>query len=138
MFQLVYRSQSRLSPDRPRQELQTILNVARRNNAELDVTGALVLHQNTFVQFLEGPEDTVKALFAAIEEDTRHTDVTILNTGFAEHRVFEDWYMALVGDEGQADIPLFATRNTLAAAHMPKLLPHQTFALDTLREVVRA
>ena len=47
-------------------ELKAILSAARTNNSKKDISGMLVYHAGSFLQVLEGPEDTVTELFGKI------------------------------------------------------------------------
>ncbi len=71
-------------------------DAAGRKNSGLSVTGRLLMVEERFIQVLEGPAGAVSALFAAIREDTRHTDIrTVLDTRVTR-RAFEGWAMDLV------------------------------------------
>lgn len=73
--------------------LNAILGAAGRNNARLNITGALICREDLFLQWLEGPDDAVTDLFARISRDQAHTDVTILSEGHTPERLFPDWAM---------------------------------------------
>src|SRR3954449_9412214 len=95
IFRLLYRSQSLIPDAQRRTGLGEIFATARRNNKRQDVTGALMISDDSFVQVLEGDEATVRALFATIAEDRRHQHVTLLDALDVEGgRVFGCWAMA--------------------------------------------
>jgi hypothetical protein len=73
--------------------LTGILAAATRNNARLNITGALICREDLFLQWLEGPDDAVTDLFARIARDPAHTDVKILSEGKVAQRLFPDWAM---------------------------------------------
>jgi hypothetical protein len=73
--------------------LTGILAAATRNNARLDVTGALICRDDVFLQWLEGPEASVSNIFSRIEKDNAHTDLQVLSMGPIEARLFPDWAM---------------------------------------------
>ncbi len=77
-------------------DLRDLLDVARRKNATLDVTGMLLYGDITreFVQLLEGEEDVIKQLMSVISADDRHTSLDVIYQGKAECRSFEEWSMA--------------------------------------------
>lgn len=75
-------------------DLQTLLAQSRRNNAAHDITGLLLYRAGTFLQFLEGQEADVELLYAAIEADPRHHDVTLVRRRPQPHRQFPSWTMA--------------------------------------------
>ena len=87
MYALLYTSRARTSL--LADDLNQIIEVAQAHNRSLDVTG-LLLHGRMeaipsvpggFVQWIEGPQDAVEALFADIEDDPRHTDVEVIAQG---------------------------------------------------------
>lgn len=117
MHALLYRS--RATPGLLASDLNDIIDTAQTRNRQLGVTG-LLLHgrmeaipsvAGEFVQWLEGPEDAVEALFADIEGDRRHFEVEVLGRGPAESlasavregvrldeagRLFPSWSLGLV------------------------------------------
>jgi hypothetical protein len=105
---LLYVSRSRLPGDAAAvaAALAAILATARRCNAELDVTGALLLRGGRFAQALEGPSAAVQAVFDRIAADPRHAEVTVTEDGPVAARAFPAWSMAYAGEEGAPDIPL--------------------------------
>tara|TARA_R110000850_G_scaffold125759_9_gene244381 strand:+ start:278 stop:724 length:447 start_codon:yes stop_codon:yes gene_type:complete len=74
-------------------------NLAQRsasNNRELDITGLLVLSDETFLQVLEGPDIAVNMIFNRIIRDELHSEVTLLSYDQTANRSFEDWSMRVV------------------------------------------
>ncbi|MBD2755248.1 BLUF domain-containing protein [Spirosoma validum] len=75
------------------EDLDTILQQSRRNNARLGVTGMLLYVRGSIIQVLEGEKETIEALYKRIEHDERHTNVSIgINRPIAQ-RLFADWSM---------------------------------------------
>lgn len=74
-------------------ELEALLAQSRAANAEAEITGVLLYRNGRFIQFLEGPEDHVRALIARIAADSRHGDVRVLVEGRPEARQFGEWTM---------------------------------------------
>ena len=118
MYALLYRSRARAGL--LAEDLNDIIGTANARNRQLGVTG-LLLHgrmevlpsaPGEFVQWIEGPEENVEALFSEIETDPRHTDVEVLGRGtvadltdrartsaqvrLADGRLFPTWSMGLV------------------------------------------
>ena len=89
MLQLVYISSAKDKPD-----VAAILATSRRNNARDSITGLLYADGVRFLQALEGPEDTVEASFARIQQDGRHRAVVVLSRRSVEGREFGNWQMA--------------------------------------------
>lgn len=94
MQRLAYFS-SAASPIDPA-ELAKILAASRRNNARLEVTGLLCHYDGSFLQFLEGPADTIEPLYKKIARDRRHKDLVRVLDEPASERAFGDWSMAVV------------------------------------------
>ena len=103
----------------PREELLAILEVARRKNLELGVTGILLYVDETFFQVLEGTEEAVVGLYDHIALDSRHERVLKLIIEPIEARAFPDWSMgyAALSRSDLESIPglndFFQSRETL-------------------------
>ncbi len=82
-------------------EVRELLVKAQINNHFKDVTGMLLFDGDSFLQVLEGPKDTVMALFEKIERDPRHTQFTSLVERKIPQRDFGDWSMGLAHIEGK-------------------------------------
>ncbi|MBN9143994.1 MULTISPECIES: BLUF domain-containing protein [unclassified Novosphingobium] len=66
-------------------------------NAALDVTGALLFTGARFVQFLEGPAESIVAIRQNILADRRHHDIVTFLSGGRAERVFSNWSLAYAG-----------------------------------------
>jgi len=73
--------------------LVNLLTRARNKNAALDITGMLLYVDGCFFQVLEGPEDRVDAMVATLQNDPRHTLMTIIIREPIHRRAFNDWTM---------------------------------------------
>ena len=73
--------------------LNGILTDARRANLRDGITGALICRADIYLQWLEGPEDKVRAAIARIQCDDRHVEVNILIQDTIDDRVFAHWDM---------------------------------------------
>ncbi|WP_439123893.1 BLUF domain-containing protein [Marivita sp.] len=82
-------------------EVRELLIKAQINNHFTDVTGMLLFDGDSFLQVLEGPKETVMALFEKIERDPRHTQFTSLVERTIPHRDFGDWSMGLAHIESK-------------------------------------
>ncbi|MEP0547858.1 MAG: BLUF domain-containing protein [Rhodothermales bacterium] len=140
LFTLLYRSHSVRVLDA--HDLLRLLMISLRNNARDGITGVLLYGPKeslpnaeadltmltsvvpfdgpgAFVQWLEGPEDAVRALyFDRIAHDTRHTDLVLLGTGTSTHRLFPHWAMALE-PSGALPSSADAIARLAAARHQP-------------------
>lgn len=69
-----------------------------------------------FCQVIEGPKTVLGDLFKIIQLDNRHKNVTMLHFVPIKSRVFEDWAMALAGDEDKPYLDIdgiLASKNEL-------------------------
>ena len=81
-------------------ELWALLELARANNEEKDLTGLLLHRQESFFQVLEGQKAEVLKMFEHIKADERHQRVEILFEGDIEAREFIDGRMGFVQLDG--------------------------------------
>ncbi len=75
------------------EELAELLKKAREFNALNDLTGILLYAEGSFFQVLEGPEEAIAALYAKIENDKRHEQVTKIILEPIHKRSFAEWTM---------------------------------------------
>jgi len=107
MIQLIYIS-AEAEPFTSK-KLRELLDVSRRNNKTAGVTGMLVYHDGTFLQVLEGEEETVEKLLEKIDADQRHHKVKLLLRQEIAQRSFEGWSMGFLNASGASlnDYPGF-------------------------------
>lgn len=74
-------------------QLAKLLTQSRAFNAAHGLTGVLLYSHGNIVQLLEGSEATVRAVFARITQDARHTQIIKLADGSLTHRLFAQWSM---------------------------------------------
>ena len=79
-------------------ETTDILKKSRANNEQNAVTGMLVRKNKQFLQYIEGPSDSIDMLFKKIETDDRHRSVKVVKQGMASDRVFFNWEMAFADE----------------------------------------
>lgn len=91
VYRVLYRSRATFQPSAA--QLQELLAKARAENARLQISGLLLYSEGMFVQVLEGPEEAVRALYAKIEQDPRHTRVDTVSEGLQPARQFAEWSM---------------------------------------------
>ena len=82
-------------------DVASIVDIARHNNARSALTGALIYNGNNFLQLLEGPDDAVEACLAAIRNDTRHSGMVEIRRRAIEKRDFAAWTMLYERDFGE-------------------------------------
>jgi hypothetical protein len=83
--------------------IQHILQVARRNNRQLDITGCLLYSGRYFAQVLEGRKEQVQPLAQRIASDPRHRNVRILLETHRIDREYGDWSMGYLHDSTLED-----------------------------------
>ena len=91
VHRLVYVSTTAPGLDQP--SLDAILDAARRNNAEMGITGFLLSLDGHFMQLLEGPKAAVESTYQAICADSRHSNPGVVLQTDGETRCFPDWRM---------------------------------------------
>ncbi len=96
---VVYRSDAVAPSDGP-MDLSAIVATSVRNNARRRLTGALALHQGTFVQVLEGEPEALSALMETIETDNRHRNVRVLARWPVQSQLFLGWAMVQLDTRG--------------------------------------
>jgi hypothetical protein len=85
-----------------REGILELLDLARRNNARDGITGVLLYVDESFFQVLEGERTLIEALYAKIERDQRHCEMTKLIEKPIASRTFAGWsmgYAALTREE---------------------------------------
>lgn len=75
------------------QELVELLEVSRKNNGPLDVTGILLYRDGNFIQVLEGLRENVETIYENISNDERHRGVMLVVKEDVEDRLFPNWSM---------------------------------------------
>jgi len=100
LHRLFYVSRSRIDPEGQEQKQKHILELARKRNAALDVTGVLICSGDHFAQLLEGSHEVVEQLMTSIRADSRHEILREWHQQAADDsRWFPDWSMAYAYDE---------------------------------------
>lgn len=84
-------------------DLRALLEVSRRNNATLGVTGMLLYRDSNFFQVLEGAEQVVGDLYARIAADQRHRGAHVFLRRQIAQRLFPSWTMGLRTDADLAE-----------------------------------
>lgn len=93
-YQIIYSSEA--ATPMQTDDLQELLDHARRSNATRGITGALVYAEGIFLQILEGDKVLLQDLMAKIRRDVRHESVSVLREGEVPTAIFGSWKMAYV------------------------------------------
>jgi hypothetical protein len=96
VFQTFYVSRSTVPFDNA--SVQSILQISRRNNARIDVTGCLLFSGRCFAQVLEGDEKVVRSLVGRVAKDSRHGNLRFLSEVRRDEREYGDWSMGYLHD----------------------------------------
>lgn len=75
------------------EELKEILVISQENNSRDGLTGMLLYGEDTFVQLLEGEANALNETYERIKADQRHKNLSKLDEGVTELRLFPDWSM---------------------------------------------
>ena len=78
-------------------DLKSLLDNARKKNAQHNITGLLVYHRGEFMQLLEGDREDILSVYHKVATDERHRQVNLLWNGPIRARSFAEWEMAFVG-----------------------------------------
>lgn len=124
---LCYFSQSLIegSAEAKTLEIERLLAVARRINAEMGVTGMLMTSEDCFAQILEGTPEAVGEIYGRIQRDGRHDGVTLLRDDPMVDRAFASWAMRSVHNLSWPQLaamrpqPLYQRLTTLATEAAP-------------------
>lgn len=103
MKRIIYCSQS--TADISPEELVALLELSRRNNERAGLSGMLLYSSQSFLQVLEGQDEALRATYARIIVDDRHTNLRMLMNADVAAPLFPDWTMGFehVDDEELAD-----------------------------------
>ncbi len=75
-------------------ELDHLLVGARAFNEKAEVSGALLHHQGAFLQYFEGPRESVERVYARIRRSPEHEQLVELLYQPIDTRQFSRWHMA--------------------------------------------
>lgn len=73
--------------------LNGILVTSVDNNKRDQITGALICRSDLYLQYLEGPADSINKTFDKIQHDDRHVEIRVLKEGIHAERLFPKWAM---------------------------------------------
>jgi len=74
-------------------QLLELLQQCLSNNRAQGVTGMLLYGNETFLQALEGEDETVDRLYDKIAKDPRHANIVCLSRKSIDRRQYADWTM---------------------------------------------
>ncbi|MCP5395696.1 MAG: BLUF domain-containing protein [Sphingomonadaceae bacterium] len=74
-------------------EVERILEISRKNNAEAGISGFLLYNGRNFLQLVEGEEQALTALYDRLGSDPRHDGMVRLADEPIAERSCPDWQM---------------------------------------------
>ncbi|BFM17453.1 BLUF domain-containing protein [Maricurvus nonylphenolicus] len=74
-------------------DIENILEIARKNNQANNVTGMLCFNRKFFLQCLEGSRSKVNETYHSILNDNRHQRIIMLDYKEISARNFSEWSM---------------------------------------------
>lgn len=103
MKRVIYCSQA--THDVSPEELVALLEVSRRNNEAVGLSGMLLYSSQSFLQVLEGDPAALEETYRRIGADARHANLRLLMDAEVTAPLFPDWTMGFehVDDEDLAD-----------------------------------
>jgi AcrR family transcriptional regulator len=145
---------SRSADPWPETALSDLASGSGLRNAARGITGRLVHVEGAFLQAIEGPDAEVERLYRRIQDDRRHTQVTLLDARGIDGRAFLDWSFEQISADGLAPLAadafggadsaniriedLMAGVSRPFAAATMRAVPVQPRALKTVERIVAA
>ena len=88
-------------------DLLTLLNECQEKNSINDISGILLYKDGSFMQYIEGEQKNIKALYNKICWDKRHRHVIKIQEGNSRERIFEGWTMGFYNMDKTESLPTF-------------------------------
>jgi len=113
-------------------ELSSLGETAAEKNHRLGITGFLMVSGGLFYQVLEGPEENVDELYAAIAADDRHTDLLLLRVEEdVAGRLFPDWSMKTINLDAASHVRLLPVKALVKAVYeQQRLIDNMIWAIE--------
>jgi len=94
LIRLIYvsKTQANFGP----QNIESILEVARKKNQANNISGLLYFNSALFLQCLEGTRESVNETYQKILTDDRHSNIMLLDYSEISEREFNTWSMGYV------------------------------------------
>ena len=130
---IAYRSRATSAPTDA--ALQHLLEMAQARNSALGLTGVLLYENGHYFQWLEGPTDSLRAVWDSIARDRRHHQVVVLREEPLSERVFEGWDLR-IAHGANVSIEAMVTAMESSNAHLKRVVGRpkslQELSLDDL------
>lgn len=96
LIRLVYASRSTAEIQQLKTHLSQILMTAHRQNLRHQIVGVLFYGNGYFLQCIEGQQHHVDSLYATLQKDPRHEQVTLIDRHYIDRCQFSTWQMKYV------------------------------------------
>ena len=93
LTRLIYAS--KVAPQTKGEDIQQIMDTAKKNNQSRGLSGALIYSNKYFLQVLEGGRTEVNKLYQKILQDERHIDPILIDYSAIDSRSYDQWSMRL-------------------------------------------
>lgn len=105
LSRMIYYSKNAIPPGQQTafKEIKQILKKSVDHNKATSVSGALLFNQLYFAQVLEGDRKAITETFCRISQDSRHSDIVLLEAKPVDERIFREWSMAFAGHSDVAE-----------------------------------
>jgi len=130
MLSIIYASSASKNTDL--KTVQKILNESCKHNKKNDITGCLLFDGDYFLQYFEGKNKKVEALYRKIKSDKRHNNIKLIDKKEIKTRNFAQWSMAFVN---QAHITKKILKNKTDRDSFKPHLYSYKIALNLMREL---
>ena len=74
-------------------DIAHLLTRARERNKEYGITGVLLYIGGNFMQYIEGPRDSLDHIYKIIRKAKQHTGIIMISRESIENRQFANWSM---------------------------------------------
>ena len=75
------------------EEINSLLDLSRKNNANYGITGLLLYADGNFLQIIEGEKEAIEMTYQKILNDSRHKNIILITNEPIKKRSFSDWKM---------------------------------------------
>ena len=75
---------------------------AQLSGANPEITGLLLYRRGFFMQYLEGPNETIIKLFRRLRATNSHSNVRVMGQGSFSKRLFADWSIWWVANQSSS------------------------------------
>ncbi|ATC93362.1 BLUF domain-containing protein [Pseudoalteromonas tunicata] len=94
LSRLIYTS--KISEEFEQSDIKSILDKSKKNNKKNHITGMLCFNRKYFLQCIEGSRQAVNETYQRILNDTRHTNILMLEYQEIYVREFDCWTMGYI------------------------------------------